>query len=500
LEYRQPVVVSATSSVGIVCAIRRAAAVAWCGKSPGKELEMAGGPQPPGPVRVVRLDVDQPVPDISAARAAGGQYEAAFVIVERSGRPLGNFEVDLAPHGLPAGELKNLIEQRLGVAWSGPGPDRPPVDRSRLPFISVVIPTAFRRVDLLSRCVAAVCAQEYPSFEVIVSDNRPDDGPERAAHWRRLMADRRVTVVAEPLTGSSAARNRGIGIARGEVVAFLDDDAIPVQGWLMAVGRRFALEPETDAVTGPLLPHELETPAQVLFERSGSKVAHRYERLTLEGGPVLRRSRPATSGTGGARRRSRFEITAWCPERPSAPAENYLIYRVGRFGMGANMSFRTEVLRRLGGFDEAMGIGTPSLGGVELHFFVRMLFAGGRLTFDPEVVMHHTHIREYDELRYKLYSYGCGYTAMLTALVLADPRHLLGLSGNAWQALRLFGRKFFTERGAAAAEGYFPAELSRAEMRGFAVGPWRYVYSRISMHRARTAIAAAKNNNAFSTQ
>jgi hypothetical protein len=158
------------------------------------------------------------------------------------------------------------------------------------------------------------------------------------------------------------------------------------------------------------------------------------------------------------------------------------------------MSFRTEVLRRLGGFDEAMGIGTPSLGGVELHFFVRMLFAGGRLTFDPEVVMHHTHIREYDELRRKLYSYGCGYTAMLTALVLAQPRHLVGLSGNALQALRLFGRKFFTERGAAAAEGYFPAELSRAEMRGFAVGPWRYVYSRISMRRARAAIAAAQKN------
>jgi glycosyltransferase involved in cell wall biosynthesis len=447
---------------------------------------------------VVRLDVDQPVPDISAGRAAGGEYTGAFVILERSGRALGNFDVDLPPQGLPAGELKNLLERRLGDAWSGPGPDRPPVDESRLPFISVVIPTAFRRVDLLSRCVAAVCGQEYPSFEVIVSDNRPNEGPQRAAHWRRLMADPRVTVVAEPLTGSSAARNRGIGIARGEVVAFLDDDAVPVQGWLMAVGRRFALEPETDAVTGLLLPHELETPAQVLFERSGSKVAHRYERLTLEGGPVARRSRPATSATG-IRHRSRFEIVAWHPERPSAPAENYLIYRVGRFGMGANMSFRTEVLRRLGGFDEAMGIGTPSLGGVELHFFVRMLFAGGRLTFDPEVVMHHTHIREYDELRHKLYSYGCGYTAMLTALVLADPRHLIGLSGNAWQALRLFGRKFFTERGAAAAQGYFPAELSRAEMRGFAVGPWRYLYSRISMRRARAAIAAT-TKSAVSTR
>ncbi|TML28666.1 MAG: glycosyltransferase family 2 protein [Actinobacteria bacterium] len=449
---------------------------------------MAGAPGAPGPVRVVRVDVDRPVPEVSAMRTAGGRYHGAFVIVERSGRPLGNFEVDLDPAGIPAAELKNLIEEHIGDAWSGPGPDRPVVDESRLPLISVVIPTAFQRVQLLTRCVAAVCGQAYPSFEVIVSDNRPDDGPERAAHWRQLMADPRVTVVAEPLTGSSAARNRGVQVARGEVVAFLDDDAVPVPGWLLAVGRRFALEPATDAVTGLVLPHELETPAQVLFERSGSKVAHRYERISLAGGP-------AAAGSG-APRRGRFEVTAWHPERPSVPPENYLIYRVGRFAMGTNMAFRTEVLRRLGGFDDAMGIGTPSLGGVELHFFVRMLFAGGRLTFDPEVVMHHTHIREYDELRRKLYSYGCGYTAMLTSLVLAQPWHLIGLSRNVWQALRLFGRKFFTERGAAAAEGYFPAELSRAEMRGFTIGPLRYVYSRLYLRRARARIAAAQRSPA----
>lgn len=466
---------------------------------------MASVPQQPGPVRVVRVDVDQPVPDVSAVRDAGDEYDGAFVIVERAGRPIGNFEVDLDSRGIPAGELKNLIEQHLGDAWSEPGPDRPVVDDDSLPFISVVIPTAFQRVELLARCVAAVVGQDYPRFEVIVSDNRPDEGPERAAHWRRLMEDPRVRVVAEPLTGSSAARNRGIQTARGEVTAFLDDDAVPVQGWLRAVGRRFALEPETDAVTGLLLPHELETTAQVLFERSGSKVAHRYERLSLQGGPVRRGDRTAGAQDGGAvpgagRSRGRFEITAWYPDRPSEEAESYLIYRVGRFGMGANMSFRTDVLRRLGGFDEAMGIGTPSLGGVELHFFVRMLFAGGRLTFDPEVVMYHTHIQEYDELRRKLYSYGCGYTAMLTALVLANPRHLVGLSGNAIQALRLFGRKFFSERSAAAAEGQFPAELSRAEMRGFAIGPWRYVYSRMSMRRDRKAIAATQKVRSYSSR
>jgi glycosyltransferase involved in cell wall biosynthesis len=458
---------------------------------------MAGSPREPGPVRVVRVDMDQPVPDVSAVRPGGGGYGGALVIVERAGRPVGSFEVDLDAHGIPAGELKNLIEERLGDAWSGPGPDQPAVDEDSLPFISVVIPTAFQRAELLARCVATVCAQDYPRFEVIVADNRPDDGPERAALRRRLMADPRVRLVEEPLPGISAARNRGIAIAEGEVTAFLDDDALPVPGWLRAIGRRFALEPETDAVTGLLLPDELETAAQVLFERSGSKVAHRYERLSLAGGRVRGTD---LSGPPYARPRGRYQITAWHPDRLSGPAENYLIYRIGRFGMGANMSFRTAVLRRLGGFDEAMGTGTPAMGGEDLLFLVRMLLAGGRLTFDPAVVMYHTHVREYDELRGKMFAYGCGYTAMLAALVVRDPRHLLGLSGNAWQALRLFGRKFFSERGTAAAEGYFPAELSRAEMRGFAAGPWRYARSRARVRRNRRAIAAAQAGRAYSFQ
>src|SRR5215468_9246600 len=106
---------------------------------------MTGGPQPPGPVRVVRLDVDQPVPDIAADRAAGGEYTGAFVIVERSGRALGNFDVDFGSGGISSAELTNLLQRRLGDAWSEPGPDRMQVDESRLPFISVVIPTAFRR-------------------------------------------------------------------------------------------------------------------------------------------------------------------------------------------------------------------------------------------------------------------------------------------------------------------------------------------------------------------
>ncbi|HZD98938.1 MAG TPA: hypothetical protein VE132_12370, partial [Micromonosporaceae bacterium] len=95
---------------------------------------MAGVVTPPGPVRVVRVDVDQPIPDISAERAGGGEYDGAFVIVERSARPLGNFEVDLDSSGISAGKLKELIELHVSDAWSGPGSEPPTVDESQLPF------------------------------------------------------------------------------------------------------------------------------------------------------------------------------------------------------------------------------------------------------------------------------------------------------------------------------------------------------------------------------
>jgi hypothetical protein len=55
----------------------------------------------------------------------------------------------------------------------------------------------------------------------------------------------------------------------------------------------------------------------------------------------------------------------------------------------------------------------------------------------------------------------------------------------------LFLRKFLVERGAAAARSYYPAELSRAELRGYAAGPLLYLRSRLVLRRARAALRRA---------
>jgi glycosyltransferase involved in cell wall biosynthesis len=102
--------------------------------------------------------------------------------------------------------------------------------------ISVVVPT-YRRPELLERCVAALVAQDYPreAFEVIVADDGAEDRVRRMTHHWALLTQgapmiRYVGVTATQ--GPAGARNRGWEQARGEVVAFTDDDTVPHADWL----------------------------------------------------------------------------------------------------------------------------------------------------------------------------------------------------------------------------------------------------------------------------
>lgn len=91
------------------------------------------------------------------------------------------------------------------------------------PLVSVVLPTR-NRVDRVVRALASIERQTWPSWEVIVvDDGSTDDTPAvLAAACERTP---RVRVVRnDHATGGSAARNRGIALAEGELLAFLDDD------------------------------------------------------------------------------------------------------------------------------------------------------------------------------------------------------------------------------------------------------------------------------------
>jgi GT2 family glycosyltransferase len=104
--------------------------------------------------------------------------------------------------------------------------------------VSVVVPTC-GRIDLLNRCIEALCRQELPAlrYEIIVVDDGPHRETRRLVeHWIRSMRNKNLDITYLANNGPhgpAAARNRGWRAARGSIIAFTDDDTVPTPGWLV---------------------------------------------------------------------------------------------------------------------------------------------------------------------------------------------------------------------------------------------------------------------------
>ncbi|MGD0706737.1 MAG: glycosyltransferase, partial [Trebonia sp.] len=336
------------------------------------------------PVRVAVIDVAGPLADLDCGRAEQPPYTAAWILVCRAGRPLGSIEIALRDPVISAAELEHEVRRQLGDGWDR-GPQATPEPPLRLARASVVIPTNLARPAELRRCLKSLAELDHPDYEVIVVDNRPADAPPADIEGAR--------VVREPRPGASAARNRGASVATGEIVAFTDDDVQAHPGWLSALGSRFARQPHVSAVTGLVVPLELETQAQVLFEQSGSGPDRGYVPLTFA-------------------RAGRFRVRR-CDEQ-AGQGQVRSLYLTGEYGIGANMAFRTAVLQASGGFDEALGPGLPTHSGEDLALFMELLAAGHQIGYEPTAIIEHQHRTTMADLDRQIHDYGVGFTAMLT--------------------------------------------------------------------------------------
>ena len=198
------------------------------------------------------------------------------------------------------------------------------------------------------------------------------------------------------------------------------------------------------AVTGLVLPYELETEAQVLFERHGG-------------------------GFGRGFRRRYWRIDNESGDRPL----RYL--GSGSFGTGANMAYRRSLLERIGSFDPALDVGTVTNGGGDLEMFFRVLKEGYLLAYEPTAMVRHRHRRNYAQLREQLANNGVGFYSCLvrTALAYPDARADAILFGVWWfwrGNLRRLLASFIRPR--------FPRDLIWAELWGSLVGLVRYPAAR----------------------
>lgn len=418
-------------------------------------------PTMPAEALVRDVDLADPLPAIPSVDASGRRSMRAWLLVRMYTEPLGTVLVDLPRDGLTATELGSAIERELGprirhragevgVRTTGPmGVDGivprrsvPYVDqRDRVladaPHLTVVVCTRNQPVGL-RRLLESVQESVYPRYRILVVDNAPtDDRTERVAREAGTRGD--VSYVVEPRPGLSHARNRALEETGTDIIAWTDDDAVVDRFWLAEIARAFTEHPEADVMTGPIVPAELETRAQLWFEEFGGH----------------------SKGRG-------FDSFVFSPPYRQDP-----LYPLPPFGTGANMAWRAGVAESIGGFDPALGAGTPAKGSEDTLAFTQILRAGGTIVYHPGAVIRHYHRRDMEGLRDQMVGYGTGLTAAYASLVRSQPTILLNLAKLAPRALH----DLYVGRNSGIGAD-FPPELLQANRRGMLRGPKAYFEGR----------------------
>jgi glycosyltransferase involved in cell wall biosynthesis len=263
----------------------------------------------------------------------------------------------------------------------------------------------------------------------------------------RYAADVRYTRENRP--GLAVAHNHGLRFVDSPVVAFTDDDVVVDRWWLTSVAAAFHANPGAAAVTGFIAPDELETPTQVLLERHGA------------------------FGKGALRRV--YDL------RENRPADTLFPFTAGQLGSGANMAFRTDALRDVGGFDPSLGTGTPAKGGDDLAALFSMVAAGHQVIYEPGAMVRHRHHHEPAALAKQSFGYGVGLGAFLTGAALAHPRLVLDTARFVPHGVR-YAFSGSSARNKGRFDGW-PKGLAWRERAGLALGPLAYARSRLATRR-----------------
>ena len=321
-------------------------------------------------------------------------------------------------------------------------------DAERLPddlAVSVVVATLDRPAELRG-CLAALRAQTTRRpVEIVVVDNHAASG--RTAPVVKEFPG--VVLVSEPRQGLAYARNAGFRAATATIVTCTDDDVVIPPGWLDALAAPFG-DPSVMAVTGNVLPLELESDAQRFYEAYGG-LGRGFERRAVDGQWF---------------RQFRSAVPAW------------------NLGATANAAFRTTIFTdpAIGLMDEALGPGMPSGVGEDTYLFYKILKAGHRLIYEPSAYVWHRHRRTMPELRRQMYGYSKGHVAyhLTTLLRDRDRRALVRLAQlPRWHVQQLLRWAWAHFKGRQS----YPLSLILIEICGHLAGPWSLWRSRRRVRR-----------------
>lgn len=126
--------------------------------------------------------------------------------------------------------------------------DSPDISKSSHPFVSIIIPV-FNDAERLGICLQNLENQTYPKdrYEVIVIDNGSKESIDKFV--KQFL---HAVVYHEPHRSSYAARNKGISLARGEILAFTDSDCVPAIDWIQTGTMIFLKDPDIYVIGGPV--------------------------------------------------------------------------------------------------------------------------------------------------------------------------------------------------------------------------------------------------------
>lgn len=421
------------------------------------------------PVRILEIELAQPLPTLPAIDEKTAQrYQQAHCLVRLHDQPLGIVDLQFDKDELCASDYvrciwQSLQEEILDHLRQDGLPPITELDPCGLsssnapgclnereaffaiaPFVSVIVST-HDRTEQLSACLPALLSQHYPHYEIIIVDNAPSTDATADLVQQTYGDDPRIRYIREDRPGLSIGLNCGVVAARGEILAFTDDDVVVDAYWLLGLARAFSRADDVVCVTGLVLPLELETPAQILFEQYG--------------------------GFSKGFRRRVYDM------RDNRPREPLYPYTAGRFGTGASMAFRPAFLRQVGGFDPALHCG------MDIAAFFQAVKQGYTLVYEPAALAYHTHRRSYAELQKQIYNYGVALTAYLTKSVLEQPLRLLELVGKVPYGF------FFTLSAKSPKNqkksSQYPRDLTKLELRGMLHGPFTYLHQKRQLNKMR---------------
>jgi glycosyltransferase involved in cell wall biosynthesis len=222
--------------------------------------------------------------------------------------------------------------------------------RENQSFISIVVPTC-NRTETLMNCIDSIRANNYRNFEIIVVDQGFDDETQREIE-KRFHDDRRIVYLRSNIRCSSDSRNKGWHEARGEIIAFTDDDAFVGSGWLEAYEEAFRCNhPRVVMAAGRIVPvFKIPKPSWLPPEKE-------YLLPSFDAGDEMR----------------------------PFPQQSLPI--------SANLAITRALLEQTGGFDTRLGLkmdgDIPYITGEDSFLGMKVRKSGGFILYQPRAVVYH---------------------------------------------------------------------------------------------------------------